>query len=587
MRLSDGSSELRLRFPLTIFLGAFLLFQVQPIMGRYILPWFGGGPAVWSNCLLFFQVALLGGYAYAHWLGSRRDVRLQAFVHIGLLLGSLFSSRSDRAPPPGSRSGRQPLRQDTISARRHRWRSLPAVVGNWPALAALAYPNRAREITVAFVCAIEPGIVSRSAQLPFRAGAVLAPPLAGLDLVGLVRGVCSFVRLDGVADARGRRPILATRARRRRPHRFDGVILAGALHLQLNSAGSHNEPAFSGHCGESLPVGGGAIGLSVHLYPHVSQRARLSTYFFCNCRRSFRPHRLRGSDSYRYAVDRVAVGFLSGRAIHRLHACHGELARSRPPARYLTQFYLAIAAGGAIGGIFVALVAPRIFSDFSEYPIALAASCLLAFLGWLRSGALRHWTTRNFAVRIPLMALLLGGITAIVAAFANGNQATVASARNFYGVLRVTERSDSNGPLRELRHGQTRHGLQYLTEPQRSWATSYYGPHSGIAMALNALDPSPRRVAIVGLGAGTMAAWGRRGDTFRFYEINPDVESIARKWFTYLKDSLARTQVVLGDARIQLEREATLGTPDRFDVIAVDAFSSDAIPVHLLDSGMR
>ena len=185
------------------------------------------------------------------------------------------------------------------------------------------------------------------------------------------------------------------------------------------------------------------------------------------------------------------------------------------------SFYLAIAAGGAIGGVFVALVAPRIFSEFSEYPIGLAAACLLDFLGWLRSGALRQWTTRNFAVRIPLMALLFGGLTAIVAAFTNGNQPTVASARNFYGILRVTERSDSNGSYRELRHGRTRHGFQYLKDPQRSWPTSYYGPHSGVAIALNALDQSPRKVAVIGLGAGTLAAWGRPGDTFRFYEINP------------------------------------------------------------------
>ena len=262
--------------------------------------------------------------------------------------------------------------------------------------------------------------------------------------------------------------------------------------------------------------------------------------------------------------------------------CHGELARSRPSTRYLTQFYLAIAAGGAIGGVFVALVAPRIFSDFSEYPIGLAAACLLGFLGWLRSGALKQWTSRNLAVRIPLMALLIGGLTAMVAAVANTNRTTVANARNFYGILRVTERADSNGPLRELRHGQTRHGLQYLNGPQRAWPTSYYGPHSGVGMALNALDRSPRRVGIIGLGTGTMAAWGRPGDTFRFYEINPDVEAIAQKWFTFLKDSKAQTRIVLGDARIQLESELSSGLPDRFDLIAVDAFSSDAIPVHLL-----
>lgn len=261
--------------------------------------------------------------------------------------------------------------------------------------------------------------------------------------------------------------------------------------------------------------------------------------------------------------------------------CHGELARSRPSLRYLTAFYLTIAAGGAIGGVFVALIAPRVFTEFSEYPIGLAAACLLGFVGWLRTGALRQWTNHNLAVRVPLMALLLGGMTSVVAGVINSDLPAVASRRNFYGVLRVTERSDGNGPLRQLTHGRIQHGFQYLQEPQRAWPTSYYGPNGGAGLVLEAL-PSPRRVAIIGLGAGTLAAWGRPGDTFRFYEINPDVETIAGAWFSFLKDSRARTEVVLGDARVQMERELARGDAKDFDVIAVDAFSSDVIPVHLL-----
>jgi hypothetical protein len=262
--------------------------------------------------------------------------------------------------------------------------------------------------------------------------------------------------------------------------------------------------------------------------------------------------------------------------------CHGELAHARPAPRYLTVFYLTIAAGGALGGLFVALAAPRIFTEFSEYPAGLAAACLLGFLGWLRSGALALWTSRNLAVRLPLMALLLGGITAAMAAVTMSRLPSLASVRNFYGILRVMELNDQNGPLRELRHGTIRHGFQYLNPPQRSWPTTYYGPHSGAATVLNALQRPNRKIAIIGLGAGTMAAWGRLGDTFRFYEINPDVETLARQWFTFLKDSGARTEIVLGDARVQLERELASGPSTNFDLIAVDAFSSDAIPLHLL-----
>lgn len=235
-----------------------------------------------------------------------------------------------------------------------------------------------------------------------------------------------------------------------------------------------------------------------------------------------------------------------------------------------------------MGGVFVALVAPHIFTEFLEYPIGLAAACLLGFCGWLRSGAMAQWTRANLRVRVPLMALLFGGVTAVMAAFSTGNQSSLASARNFYGILRVLDRSDANGPLRELRHGRTRHGFEYLDASKRDWPTSYYGPHSGVAIALNALDRPNRRIAVIGLGAGTLAAWGRRGDTFRFYEINPDVGAFAHRWFSFLKDSKAQTDVVLGDARVQLEHELAAGGQGRYDLLAVDAFTSDAIPVHLL-----
>ncbi len=236
----------------------------------------------------------------------------------------------------------------------------------------------------------------------------------------------------------------------------------------------------------------------------------------------------------------------------------------------------------ALGGVFVALISPRLFTEFSEYQIGLAAACLLGFLGWLRTGALAQWTSSNFAVRLPLMALLIGGVAGIFAAASGGKRGPVVSARNFYGILRVMAGEDGNGPFRELQHGRTRHGLEYLQTARKDWPTSYYGPQSGISTALNVLAKPDRRIGVVGLGAGTMAAWGHSGDTFRFYEINPDVERIARNWFSFLNDSKAQTEIVLGDARVQLERELDAGRSQDFDLIAVDAFSGDSIPMHLL-----
>ena len=171
--------------------------------------------------------------------------------------------------------------------------------------------------------------------------------------------------------------------------------------------------------------------------------------------------------------------------------CHGEIARSRPSPKYLTAFYLTIAAGGAIGGAFSALIAPRIFTELDEYPLALSAACLLGFVSWMRGGALSQWTSRNFAVRIPLMALLIGGATSLYAVTAIGAP-SVFSVRNFYGILRVSESSDENGPFRQLTHGLIQHGFEYLNADKRDWPTSYYGPHSGVALAI---DRAPQATA--------------------------------------------------------------------------------------------
>jgi hypothetical protein len=191
------------------------------------------------------------------------------------------------------------------------------------------------------------------------------------------------------------------------------------------------------------------------------------------------------------------------------------------------------------------------------------------------------WTKSNFAVRIPIMALLLGGLSSTLTVTLSGKSKAVGTWRNFYGILRITDLPDPKGAMRELTHGRIKHGSQYLEQAWRDRPTSYYGPHSGVALALNALPEGPRKIAVVGLGTGTMAAWGRPGDLVRFYEINPLVQTIATTWFTFLPDSKATTDVVLGDARIQMDHDM-----DReqlvFDLIVVDAFSSDAIPMHLL-----
>jgi hypothetical protein len=554
------------------------------MMGRYILPWFGGGPAVWTACLLFFQASLLAGYAYAHWLGSRSNVRWQVGLHVTLLAASLLllpiAPRADLWKAGSSLdpvvrilmlltvtiggpyvllSATAPLLQRWFTldgSNRPPWR-LYALSNFGSFLALLAYPFAFEP----FLRLRTQGWLWSACYVVFTAACVgtawrvrsasFAQPAAGVEDTAKPR-VFDVLFWLGLA-ACGSTLLVATTNQISEEIAVSPFLWVAALAIYLLTfvlafAGDRFYPR------TTFAIAGGIAAMMACMLPAVSAgfslRLQLALY--------------------------LAAEFIV------CMLCHGELARSRPAPRYLTGFYLAVAAGGAVGGVFVAVIAPRVFTEFSEYPIGFAAACLLGFVGWLRSGALRQWTRRNLAVRVPLMALLIGGLTGFVSAGAGSRQSAVATVRNFYGILRVKERFDDNGQFRELEHGRTRHGMEYLAGALRDWPTSYYGPHSGIAMALNALHQAKRRVAVVGLGTGTLAAWSRAGDTFRFYEINPDVEPIARSWFSYLGDSKASIETVLGDARVQLARELAAGQTHDFDVIAVDAFSSDSIPMHLL-----
>jgi hypothetical protein len=264
-------------------------------------------------------------------------------------------------------------------------------------------------------------------------------------------------------------------------------------------------------------------------------------------------------------------------------ACHGELALLRPHGRHATKFYLILSLGGALGGLFVAVLAPRVFPAYWEYPFSLAGACLLAlYFGMTRGG----WTLTPSSAFAPPPALL-------IALFAVGYTLSVQAAeehlavrRNFYGVLQVTADEDANGAVRKLTHGRTEHGAQYVDAHRRFLPTTYFGAGTGAELAFQDHPKRkaglPLRVGVVGLGAGTLAAYGRPGDVFRFYEINPVVVEFARTQFSYLSDSPAKSEIVAGDARVRMEEELEQGRRGGFDMLVVDAFSSGAIPLHLL-----
>ena len=267
--------------------------------------------------------------------------------------------------------------------------------------------------------------------------------------------------------------------------------------------------------------------------------------------------------------------------------CHGELARSKPGSWHLTRFYLSVAAGGALGGVLVAIVAPRVFKDYWEYPLGLIATILLAMFCVYRDGLSARATEMMWS---PVRRRLAWGGAVVLFIFVTGGLIghaverltdSVETTRNFFGVIRIQK----SGSLRKMLHGRVIHGSQIIADDSRYVPTTYFGWDSGVGLAIRQYHRHREqglRIGVIGLGAGTISALAEQGDALRYYEINPDVARLARRYFTYLDETAADVDVVIGDARLILEQEAERGEHQQFDVLVLDAFDSDAIPLHLL-----
>lgn len=590
-------------FALTIFCSAFLLFQVQPIIGRIVLPWFGGTPATWTTCLLFFQTTLLAGYLYAHLLGSLSGHTPQVILHLVLLLASaaLLPFAPDAAWKPDA--GTAPTLQVLLLLLVHvggpffMLSSTNPLLQRWfTTCTGGASPYRLYALSnvgsllalVTYPFLVEP-------MLPVR-GQVLA--WSGLYLVyvaGAVGCAALFLRTGRAAPSGCAANSIPGPCR---------VPTAGdvVLWLFLAATASAMLMATTNQMCQEVASAPFLWILPLALY--------LLSFIICFDHDRWYDRRVWGAVLLLAAplathvlIRGVATDItlqLSVLALVLLACCmtcHGELVRARPAPRYLTLFYLVIATGGALGGAFVALAAPRWFSGYWEFHIALAAGCLFTFLSWYRRAPWRDLRVHP--------ALLWGGLAGfmgllvftLVLQAADAHASVIDSRRNFFGVLSVRQgvTKDDDGTRHEVRsvyHGRIRHGFQF-TEPARAGVpTAYYGPGTGVFYALTqhprrAADPERSdqaglRVGVVGLGAGTLAAVARPGDYFRFYEINPVAIELAHDPFTYLSDTPAMIDLVLGDGRLELEREAEAGRAQNFDVLILDAFISDAVPVHLL-----
>lgn len=643
-----------LPFALSIFAGAFLLFSVQPVIGKFILPWFGGGPGVWTTCLLFFQTALLGGYAYAHWSRSHLVARRQVLVHaalLGLAVLTLPITPGAHWRPAGGEepigrillvltasvglpyfvlSATGPLLQHwfaTTAPERSPYR-LYALSNLGSLLALLAYP---------FL--VEPAL-SRSAQATaWSAG------LGGFALVCGWSGLRVWRAAPAAAQAAG--PVAGPA-----PTPLDRLLwfalAAAASILLLATTNKLCQDIAAVPLLWILPLALYLLSFIICFdHPRWYSRRVFSALFALGALVDI--HLLFAGHNAR--LSHQVIGY-SATLFVACMVCHGELFRLRPAPARLTSFYLYIAAGGAAGAAVVAVIAPLLFDRYLElqlglwllsYFIAVVAfrhrSRTLAFgtaLGafaatlvlpalqrlahapeadvptydaqlvtfyrdnWAlitfgtvafligavdRRGWVRAWELRlgNFLL---LFSIGLGSLLVVQIRRSTGE--AVATSRNFYGVLKVIEHNHDEPDVRyfTLVHGVTSHGLQFARAPESAWPTTYYTEKSGVGLALEHFvrDPRhpPRRIGLVGLGTGTVAAYGHAQDTVRIYEIDPQVRTMAQTRFTYVTRSPAHVEIVMGDARLSLENEQRENRLQHFDVLALDAFSSDAIPLHLL-----
>lgn len=583
-----------LLYALTIFTSAFLTFQVQPIAAKYILPWYGGSQAVWSVSLLFFQAALFFGYLYAHLLRKVGNRRREAVIHCVLLAASLATLPI--VPDEGWRAagGADPT-----------WRilGLLAVTLGLPCLLLAStsplvqswYPRRYGMSTyrlyavsnagsllglVSYPFLVEPALTRTAQAVWWSWGMGAFAVLAGLSAVASLRTAGAPAGSPAAGSARGREAASPNAEGMRDPHRTVFWILLPALGsvLLLSTTNKIVQELVAVPFLWIVP-------LTVYLLTFIA--AFQSPRFYD--RRSYLGLLVVSFGGVLWFLMMredppllLSLGFYLAALFSGCMVCHGELVRLTPPTTRLTAFYLCIAAGGALGGVFVALVAPAVFDGYAEFPLSLA----LIPAAWLAVRFLEAGDAGSRGLPLPHA----GAAGAAVAAFAGalfaagpGGEGIIARDRNFYGTLTVAEygRPGTEGYHRAMRHGRILHGLQYLHPKYERLATTYFTDRGGAGMTL-ANYPRQKgkglKIGVVGLGVGTLAAWTLPGDTIRYYEINPAVERMAREHFTYLGKSAGRGEVALGDGRLVLEAEP----PQGFDVLVLDAFNNDSPPVHLL-----
>ena len=584
-----------------IFLSSSLLFLVEPMAGKRLLPLLGGSSAVWITCLVFFQSALLLGYLCAHFIATRLPRRPQLLAYGFLLALSLVQIAANLDPHPHASTTRPifsvlwllttliGLPFLTLSATNPLLQSWYAHDPSSEGLEPAAPPYHLFALS------------NFGSLLALLVYPLLVEPNFSLRTQTLVWSIAflAFVLVCGVIMA-GRRNLPVVREHQQERAAL-GMAAPDSSQASVAVAApliSDSAPSLADSLLWLLMAAGGSLLLSA-VTSHLSQNIAaipllwilpltiyLLTFVLAFNGGKFYsrwlmmvllPLALAGMAYLIWSRTReipiiVSIPLFCLGLFIGAFFCHGELYLRRPATPYLTQYYLLIAAGGALGSMFVGVLAPLIFSGSYEMSWGLVyTAALAAVLMWRQ-----HWAWRIFW---PWAAIAL--LSVVVQQHRSDRQDAIVQVRSFYGTLRVTdEATEGEGTFRTLIHGTIQHGTQFMgREELRRMPTTYYSHDSGVGLALdNCCKGRARRVADIGLGTGTLAAYGEPGDVFRFYEIDPRVEVIARNVFTYLRESRAKIEIAHGDARLSMEAEP----PENYDVIAVDAFSGDAIPVHLL-----
>ncbi len=565
----------------TIFLSSFLLFLVQPLLARLILPWFGGSAAVWTTCMLFFQVLLLAGYAYAHAMSARLAPRAQAIVHSALLavaVAMLPIAPGEGWKPAGTE---EPISYILLLLLDTAGLPYLLLAATSPLLQAWFARGRPGETPYRLFAISNAASLLALVGYPF----LVEPNSGSVEQVGawsalfaafavLCAAVAWMSARAGAAPRPGDAAAGTALADGTPPPRAGDYV----LWLGLSATGSAMLLAVTNHITQNVA----AIPLlwlaplTLYLLTFIlafEGRGLYRVEVFWSALLAWMAGMAWLIVDTRHQFDLwLQLGmYLSGLFV-ACFFCHGELYRSRPAARHLTAFYLTVAAGGALGGLLVAVIAPLALDAYYELGLALIALGCLATVRFAPLHGLARWAS------LGLLMAVTGCATYDALRY---HENVRLSARSFHGVLRVKEYGEQGSPehLRRLVHGAIMHGEQFMHESLRGMVTTYYQGSSGVGGALAALrERGANRIGVIGLGIGTLAAYGGEGDLYRFYEINPQVVAVAKSEFTFLADSAARIEIVLGDGRLSLEREA----PRQFDLLAVDAFSSDSIPVHLI-----